>query len=233
MRTKNIIIGAMCLAFAFAALGTAQAETTTQTTRTNVELLKTIEGLRAEIRILKAQIAGGPIASSTPAMKRFRLNQEFGIGASNDEIKQLQKILATDPSIYPEGMVTGYFGPLTSRAVARLQTKHKLENRGMLTSETRDFINSILEAYGIEDALIPADILTSGPSRVRIETEMKDGVLKYKFKIKSKDDESEVEIEDEDESNDDSDDNDNEDEDESNDEDEDGDDDSEDDSDED
>lgn len=185
MKIKHTIIGATCLALVFLSVGTAQAQTTTQQSKT--ELLKTISELRAEIRTLKAQIAEG-VTPTTMAQKRFRLNQEFGIGASNEEIMQLQKILATDSSIYPEGMVTGYFGPLTLKAVARLQTKYKLENRGMLTDETRDFINTILEAHGVQDGTIPRDLLTTGPSRIEIESEIKNGILKYKFKIKSEDD---------------------------------------------
>lgn len=200
MRTKNIIVGIMCFVFAFSAFNTAHAQTTQ---KTNAELIKTIEELRAEIRILKAQLNGNSATSTAAFKNKFRLNQEFGVGATSEEIKNLQKILATDPSIYPEGMVTGYFGPLTSKAVSRLQTKYQLENRGLLTSETRDFINSILEAYGIEDAIIPADFLTSGPARIKFETEVKDGKMKYKFKIKNDDDSDDEDDSDEDDSSDD------------------------------
>ncbi len=37
------------------------------------------------------------------------------------EVSELQKFLKSDPTIYPEGLVTGYFGPLTERAVQRFQ----------------------------------------------------------------------------------------------------------------
>ncbi len=214
MKIKHTIIGTLCLALVFLSAGTAQAQTTQQS---KAELLKTISELRAEIRTLKAQIATGT-TPSTVSQKRFRLNQEYGIGATNEEIMHLQKILATDSSIYPEGMVTGYFGPLTSKAVARLQTKYKLENRGMLTSETRDFINSILEAYGIQDGVVPSDFLTTGPSRIEIESEIKNGIREYKFKVRSDDDEDD-EDEDSDESEDDEDEDDSEDDDEDEDED--------------
>lgn len=45
----------------------------------------------------------------------------------------MQKLLASDPAIYPEGKVTGYFGPLTRRAVERFQTKYGLVSSGSPT----------------------------------------------------------------------------------------------------
>jgi len=42
-------------------------------------------------------------------------------GASGFDVSTLQSFLAKDPSVYPEGLVTGYFGPATERAVGRWQ----------------------------------------------------------------------------------------------------------------
>ena len=49
------------------------------------------------------------------------------------DVTRLQKLLASDPAIYPEGKVTGYFGPLTRRAVERFQTKYGLVSSGSPT----------------------------------------------------------------------------------------------------
>jgi peptidoglycan hydrolase-like protein with peptidoglycan-binding domain len=43
------------------------------------------------------------------------------IGSSGAQVSALQQFLAADPAIYPEGLVTGYFGPLTQAAVMRYQ----------------------------------------------------------------------------------------------------------------
>ena len=44
-------------------------------------------------------------------------------GTSGDQVKVLQAILAADAEIYPEGKITGFFGPLTAQAVKRFQKK--------------------------------------------------------------------------------------------------------------
>lgn len=55
------------------------------------------------------------------------------IGDSGSEVTELQTYLATNASIYPSGLVTGYFGPLTQAAVARFQTA-----QGIVSSGTPD-----------------------------------------------------------------------------------------------
>ena len=40
-------------------------------------------------------------------------------GSSGLQVKRLQAMLKTMPDIYPEGLVTGYFGVLTEKAVQR------------------------------------------------------------------------------------------------------------------
>src|SRR5437016_4774677 len=38
-------------------------------------------------------------------------------GSEGDQVAALQALLAADPQIYPEGFITGFFGPATGRAV--------------------------------------------------------------------------------------------------------------------
>lgn len=42
-------------------------------------------------------------------------------GDSGSSVSELQAFLATDSAIYPEGLITGYYGPLTASAVGRFQ----------------------------------------------------------------------------------------------------------------
>ncbi len=50
----------------------------------------------------------------------------MGVG-DNDSVRCLQRFLATNPEVYPEGYITGNFGPLTEAAVNRFQEKHSKE----------------------------------------------------------------------------------------------------------
>jgi hypothetical protein len=62
----------------------------------------------------------------------------------NDEVKTLQEFLKQFPNIYPEGLVTGYFGPLTEAAVKRFQAKNIIESIGIVGPKTRAKINELI-----------------------------------------------------------------------------------------
>ena len=68
------------------------------------------------------------------------------IGYSGESVKVIQEVLKTDKSIYPEGLVTGYYGSLTAKAVSKFQTQAGLPSTGVLDTETRERIEAKLEA---------------------------------------------------------------------------------------
>ena len=74
-----------------------------------------------------------PQASNTSKLKR---------GMSGTEVSKLQAIIAKDTSIYPEGLITGNFGPATERAVMRFQKKYGLEQVGYVGPKTRELLNN-------------------------------------------------------------------------------------------
>lgn len=51
-------------------------------------------------------------------------------GSRGSDVSALQAYLATDQEIYPEGTVSGYFGPATTRAVQRWQRSHNIVSSG-------------------------------------------------------------------------------------------------------
>jgi hypothetical protein len=61
---------------------------------------------------------------------------QMTIGQKGEEVLNLQKILKEFPEIYPEGYVTGYYGPLTQNAVKRLQAKCNLPETGIVDEAT-------------------------------------------------------------------------------------------------
>jgi len=54
-----------------------------------------------------------------------------------DEVRELQRLLSQLPGIYPEGLVTGYFGRLTDAALRRFQQQYGLPITGQTDAATR------------------------------------------------------------------------------------------------
>ena len=60
----------------------------------------------------------------------------ISIGQRSDEVKDIQEVLKTDKTVYPEGLVTGYFGQATQRAVTKIQAKCGLPQTGVIDENT-------------------------------------------------------------------------------------------------
>ncbi|MEX0919331.1 MAG: fibronectin type III domain-containing protein [Parcubacteria group bacterium] len=58
------------------------------------------------------------------------LTTQLDFGERGPEVTELQTFLAARPTIYPEGLVTGYFGPLTQAAVRRFQATNNIVSQG-------------------------------------------------------------------------------------------------------
>jgi hypothetical protein len=54
----------------------------------------------------------------------LNITRDLSLGAQGADVSQLQSLLSQDPTIYPQGSITGYFGPLTQQAVIRFQEKY-------------------------------------------------------------------------------------------------------------
>ena len=90
------------------------------------------QSLLAEIAQLQAQLGTG---GSTGAVATTYACPSFGervlsLGTSGSDVSQLQQYLASNPSIYPGGHVTGYFGALTQAAVQRWQATYGVVSSG-------------------------------------------------------------------------------------------------------
>lgn len=135
-------------------------------------------------------------------------------GMTHEDVREIQEILATDKTIYPEGLVTGYFGPLTKNALARFQQKFELKATGQLDDETRAYLEELMkERFGDS---VPAGLLSAPGIGKKIELRLREDCdndgegkellcQKIKIKFKSEDGKSELEIESEDEDDDDED----------------------------
>jgi len=72
---------------------------------------------------LAALLAVGFSFQTGSAFAMTSLSSQLDVGASSADVSNLQTLLATDASIYPEALVTGYFGSLTQAAVKRFQCR--------------------------------------------------------------------------------------------------------------
>ena len=84
------------------------------------------------------------------------IGTQLDFGETNSDVSSLQTFFADNASIYPEGLVTGYFGSLTRSAVQRFQTEYSIVSSGSAATTgfgrvgptTRDRINSLISNGG-------------------------------------------------------------------------------------
>lgn len=70
-------------------------------------------------------IAPVPAAACTPfTATTLALNSTDAV--TSGEVTKLQRTLAKDPSVYPQGSVTGFYGPATDKAIKAFQIKNGL-----------------------------------------------------------------------------------------------------------
>jgi len=69
------------------------------------------------------------------------LTRQLEIGMSGSDVSDLQIFLAKDVTIYPQGLVTGYFGMLTQSAVSNFQARNGIDNVGRVGPITLSAIN--------------------------------------------------------------------------------------------
>ena len=83
-----------------------------------------------------------------PAYAEAAITSQLDVGDSGEDVTELQTFLAADASLYPEGFVTGYFGPLTEVAVKRLQARYGIEQVGRVGPITMAKLNELMGAGG-------------------------------------------------------------------------------------
>ena len=105
--------------------------------QTKEELKVTKEEVKAtkeEVKVIKEEL---------------KLTRSLRRGESGEDVKKLQEFLKQFPEVYPEGLVTGFFGPRTEDAVKKLQEKYGIEALGFVGPKTLAKINELF-AEGME-----------------------------------------------------------------------------------
>jgi peptidoglycan hydrolase-like protein with peptidoglycan-binding domain len=85
------------------------------------------------------------LIKSAKASKNTLIASGLKLGSNGEQVKILQSALSTDKSLYPLGIVSGYFGDLTRQAVINFQQKYNLPQTGEVDQQTAEKFN---EVYG-------------------------------------------------------------------------------------
>ena len=137
---KKFAVGALMTSMLVPALAFAQT-TTPSALQT---LLDQIKALQAQIVALQQQQQ--PLIQQQQA-NMVSLIRTLRQGATGEDVAALQALLAADPSIYPEGTISGFFGKLTAQAVKRFQNRHGLEQVGDVGPKTLKKLNEFLREH--------------------------------------------------------------------------------------
>ncbi len=121
------------------------------TTKKSLTNLATLLGIFAAFALIV--LVGAHFVSAAT------LSIQLDPGMTNADVSALQTFLASDSSIYPEGLVTGFFGPLTEAAVMRYQTQNGISPVGRVGPITLASINGFGGTGGSDD--FSASITTS------------------------------------------------------------------------
>lgn len=121
----------------------SMAQSATSTTQINAisTLLQQIQALQSQIDALQASQKS---LKSEVATQFNAFVTSLSLGSRGDAVEALQALLAANASIYPEGLITGYFGKATERALKRFQKENDLEQVGHTGPKTRALLNKLL-----------------------------------------------------------------------------------------
>lgn len=105
-----------------------------------------------------------------PGQAPVSFTKELKQSSQNSEVTALQECLARDSEVYPDGTVSGYFGPKTKAAVIKFQEKYAEEilepigltkGTGKVGGMTRDALNEICYQGPRETTVLKLNLTTS------------------------------------------------------------------------
>ncbi len=117
------------------------AQTTTISAGVQAQL-DLIASLTKQIQALEQQILG---LQQQQHAATVSLVSSLSLGSQGDQVKILQALLAANPAIYPEGLITGFFGHATEQAVKRFQKENDIEQVGIVGPKTLAKLNADLD----------------------------------------------------------------------------------------
>jgi peptidoglycan hydrolase-like protein with peptidoglycan-binding domain len=112
-------------------------------------MTKTLGFSKVSTRIFAGVIAVAAFAMCVPFITNAAmLYRQLEVGMTGADVSDLQTFLASDPTIYPSGKVTGYFGALTKSAVMNFQVRNGISSVGRVGPATLAAINAKMNGGG-------------------------------------------------------------------------------------
>jgi hypothetical protein len=144
---KKLAGACFVAAFALVASGAivAPAHAETAASSNIASLIETLKSLMSKVSSLQSQMQDvQKDIKETHQDIKDAVKDGLKEGMTDDDIKSIQELLASDSDIYPQGLVTGYWGHYTTDALKRFQKKHDLTESGKLDEATKDLLNEYL-----------------------------------------------------------------------------------------
>lgn len=148
MRTKLIAVS-LTLSLLAGSAPFALADTATSTA---TSLQQMIANLQAQIAELQAKLAALKAVQQQVLEEEAdvedayaEIRRELREGISGDDVELIQILLSLDSSIYPHGLITGFYGRLTAQAIKNFQKKYGIQETGTIGPRTRGQLNKIFK----------------------------------------------------------------------------------------
>ena len=107
-------------------------------------LTKQIQDLQNQIKALQQKTIELRVQQASQVGELIKNLRQ---GSTGEDVKILQALLAVDFEVYPEGLITGLYGPLTTKAVKKFQSKHGIEQAGVVGPKTLKKLNELLKEH--------------------------------------------------------------------------------------
>ncbi|MGV7235415.1 MAG: S8 family serine peptidase [Nitrosomonadaceae bacterium] len=133
---KKIVIGLGGLLILVLAVSVSPQKTFAEQS-VMASFVERVQNIIAQISDLQQDIFAATKGSNMAAVASVRLTKTLQRGDEGEQVEELQRFLAQDPTLYPEGEVTGFFGDSTKAAVIRFQERHGLDAVGVVGPKTR------------------------------------------------------------------------------------------------
>ncbi len=113
-----------------------------QTIKKMITTVKNVHSVTQRLLVATGLLVAAFVIVGVPSLARAAtFDRQLELGMTGSDVTTLQTFLATDTSIYPRGLVTGYFGALTKDAVSRFQAQNGISAVGRVGPQTLPVLN--------------------------------------------------------------------------------------------